>query len=60
MGTFSYLFLICYGVFRIISEFFREPDIQVGYFFNILSMGMILSILMIVSGLLIMGIMQKK
>ena len=56
----TYLFLICYGVFRIISEFFREPDIQVGYFFNILSMGMILSILMIVSGLLIMGIMQKK
>ena len=60
MGTCLYLFLICYGVFRIISEIFREPDIQVGYFFNILSMGMILSILMIVSGLLIMGIMQKK
>ena len=32
VGTSSYLFLIYYGIFRIISEIFREPDAQIGYF----------------------------
>ncbi len=52
-GTCSILFLILYGIFRIIAELFREPDIQVGYFFNFLSMGTVLSILMIFSGIII-------
>ena len=52
-GTCSYIFLIFYGIFRIFSEFFREPDLQVGYFFNFISMGMILSILMIIAGVII-------
>ncbi len=54
IGSSSYLFLIFYGTFRIISEFFREPDIQVGYLLNLFSMGTILSILMILSGLILM------
>ena len=36
MGTCSCLFLIFYGIFRIISEFFREPDAQIGYLFNLI------------------------
>ena len=52
-GTCSYFFLIFYGIFRIFSELFREPDLQVGYFFNSISMGMILSILMIIAGVII-------
>ncbi len=60
IGSCSYLFLIFYGVFRIISEFFREPDIQIGYLFNLFSMGTILSFLMIVSGLIVMNILRKK
>ena len=32
IGTCSCMFLIFYGIFRIISEYFREPDVQVGYF----------------------------
>ena len=52
-GTCSYMFLIFYGFFRIFSEFFREPDIQIGYIFNLLSMGSILSILMILAGIII-------
>ena len=43
-------FLILYGAFRILVEFFREPDVQVGYFLGLLTMGQILSILMIVVG----------
>ena len=39
LGVCSSLFLIYYGIFRIISEIFREPDLQIGYFFDLLSMG---------------------
>jgi len=59
-GICSYLFLIIYGIFRIISEIFREPDIQIGYFFNFISMGMILSFMMILTGLIIFIILKKK
>ncbi|OPY67289.1 MAG: Prolipoprotein diacylglyceryl transferase [Syntrophorhabdus sp. PtaU1.Bin002] len=41
------LFLILYGAFRIICELFREPDVQLGYFLGVLSMGQILSLLMV-------------
>ena len=60
MGTCSYLFLIFYGIFRIISEFFREPDMQIGYLFNLISMGTLLSFLMIIAGLIIFNILRKK
>ncbi len=60
IGICSCLFLILYGVFRIISEFFREPDSQLGYLFNLFSMGTILSFLMILSGLFILNILQTK
>ena len=54
IGTCSYLFLILYGFFRIFSEYFREPDIQVGYFFDFLTMGTILSFFMILSGVILL------
>ncbi|OPY80296.1 MAG: Prolipoprotein diacylglyceryl transferase [Syntrophorhabdus sp. PtaU1.Bin153] len=41
------LFLILYGAFRIICELFREPDVQLGYIMGVLSMGQILSLLMV-------------
>ena len=53
VGHCSSLFLIFYGIFRIFSEFFREPDEQLGYIYEILSMGMILSLFMIIAGLII-------
>ena len=53
VGHCSSLFLIFYGIFRIFSEFFREPDVQLGYIYEILSMGMILSLFMIIAGLII-------
>jgi len=46
-------FLIFYGIFRIVIEFFREPDSQVGYLLGILTMGQILSFLMILAALVI-------
>ena len=53
IGTCSYLFLIIYGSFRIFAELFREPDVQIGYLFNLFSMGTLLSILMILAGTII-------
>ena len=59
-GTCSYLFLIFYGIFRIFSELFREPDIQIGYIFNFITMGMILSLFMILSGIVLYKFTKKK
>jgi phosphatidylglycerol:prolipoprotein diacylglycerol transferase len=51
-GKVTGLFLILYGLFRIISECFREPDTQLGYIaFGWLTMGQLLSLPMIVVGL---------
>jgi phosphatidylglycerol---prolipoprotein diacylglyceryl transferase len=46
-------FLIFYGAFRILIEFFREPDTQLGYLFGFLTMGQILSLLMILAALIL-------
>jgi len=43
-----------YGVARTVSEFFREPDIQIGYLAGGLTMGMLLSLPMIVAGVGVM------
>ncbi len=59
-GTCSCLFLIFYGVFRIFSESFREPDIQIGYFFSFISLGMILSLFMILFGLILYKFTKKN
>ena len=53
-GVVSALFMILYGFFRIVSEQFREPDAQIGYLFDLFSMGSILSFFMILVGLYIL------
>ncbi|WP_339802383.1 prolipoprotein diacylglyceryl transferase family protein, partial [uncultured Marinobacter sp.] len=51
----SGLFLILYGSFRVITEFFRQPDTQLGYLaFEWLTMGQLLSLPMIAAGVLLM------
>ena len=51
-GLISSLFLILYGLFRIISELFREPDTHLGYILGSVSMGTLLSGIMIIFGIL--------
>jgi len=53
-GLVTALFLIGYGVGRIICEFFREPDKQLGYLFHGATMGMLLSVPLILFGLALM------
>ena len=59
-GFISSIFLILYGIFRFLIEFTREPDVQLGLIFNFLTMGMILSIPMIIAGFIILFISRKN
>ncbi|WP_275288581.1 prolipoprotein diacylglyceryl transferase [Halomonas elongata] len=54
-GLVSGLFLVLYGLFRFAVEFVRRPDPQLGFIaFDWLTMGMLLSLPMIVAGGLLM------
>ena len=50
----SSYFLIFYSIFRIFSEQFRLPDEQIGYIFNLISMGTLLSLIMLITGVFLL------
>lgn len=55
------LFLLCYGSFRFTTEFFREPDVQLGFVaFGWMSQGQVLSTPMIIAGIGLMIWAYKK
>lgn len=48
----SGVFFLFYGIFRFVSEFFRQPDLQIGYIaLGWLTLGQLLSIPMIIAGI---------
>tara|TARA_B110000438_G_C15773956_1_gene633197 strand:- start:24 stop:833 length:810 start_codon:yes stop_codon:yes gene_type:complete len=59
-GYTSGLFLVFYSILRIISENFREPDAHIGYLLNYFSLGMILSFVTLIFGLLIILFVKKN
>jgi|TARA_B110000259_G_scaffold186521_1_gene237965 phosphatidylglycerol:prolipoprotein diacylglycerol transferase len=60
IGICSGLFMILYGSFRILAEQFREPDAQIGYLLNLFSMGSLLSLVMVLTGLFILVIVRNN
>jgi phosphatidylglycerol:prolipoprotein diacylglycerol transferase len=52
-GTLLGVFLAGYGLLRIAVEQFREPDIQVGFLIGQLTMGQLLSMVMVAAGLIL-------
>ena len=50
-GLISLTFIIFYSIFRFGIEFFREPDLQIGYLLYQLTMGQILSIVFFFLGI---------
>lgn len=54
-GSIAGLFLLGYGVFRIIVEFAREPDAHLGFLTLGLTMGQILSLPMVIAGIALIG-----
>jgi phosphatidylglycerol:prolipoprotein diacylglycerol transferase len=53
-------YLISYGAFRFLTEFFREPDVQMGYYLGFLTMGQILCVVMILGGAFLFYYSKKK
>ena len=53
-GFVSALFVLSYGIFRVLMEQFREPDEQLGFFFGNITMGQILSLPLMIVGLGVM------
>jgi prolipoprotein diacylglyceryl transferase len=52
-GLISGLFLILYSIFRFVVEFYRVPDEQLGYIFLNLTMGQVVSLIFILSGVIL-------
>lgn len=50
-GTVIGTFIMLYGTFRFFIEYVREPDVQIGYIFNYFSMGQMLCLPMIMTGI---------
>ncbi|SMF56586.1 Prolipoprotein diacylglyceryl transferase [Pseudobacteriovorax antillogorgiicola] len=57
-GTISCFFLIGYGSFRFVTEFFRNPDPQVGFLLGFLTMGQLLCLVMILIGFALLRFRQ--
>ena len=53
-------FIAFYGIARIIGEFFREPDPQLGFLWGGLTMGMLLSVPMIIAGALVIVVAWRR
>ncbi|MFM5017366.1 prolipoprotein diacylglyceryl transferase [Aeromonas veronii] len=59
-GAISGMFLLFYGLFRFLVEFVRQPDSQLGLYFQEISMGQILSTPMIIAGALMIWAAYKR
>ena len=60
VGAVSGMFMLSYGVLRIATEFFREPDAHLGFIaLNWLTMGQLLSIPMALFGIFLIVVSRK-
>src|SRR5262249_53767539 len=49
-GMVTGIFALAYGLARFFCEFFREPDVQLGFLWGGLTMGMLLSVPLMLAG----------
>tara|TARA_B100000427_G_scaffold168502_2_gene140057 strand:+ start:5466 stop:6251 length:786 start_codon:yes stop_codon:yes gene_type:complete len=59
-GILGSIYLILYGSFRFVLEFFREPDAHLGFIIHIFSLGQLLCIIEILIGLYLCWLLQKQ
>jgi phosphatidylglycerol:prolipoprotein diacylglycerol transferase len=59
-GFLSGFFLTLYGSFRLLVENFRQPDEQIGLFFDKITMGQALSLPLVFFGIAIVFLSLKK
>jgi len=58
-GTIIGAFALGYGVARFVCEFFREPDTQLGFFWSWLTMGMLLSLPLMLVGIAFLWVAHR-
>jgi len=59
-GVISFSYLILYGLFRFITEFWRAPDIQIGFIFKYFTLGQFFSLGMLIAGIMGLIYIHKK
>lgn len=59
-GVYGAVFLMGYGVFRFLLEYFRQPDEHMGFFFGWMTMGQILCSAMILAAALILWYARRQ
>jgi phosphatidylglycerol:prolipoprotein diacylglycerol transferase len=59
-GTITGAFALGYGLARLTSEFFREPDAQLGFLWGGLTMGMLLSLPLMLAGIAFIVVAQRR
>jgi phosphatidylglycerol:prolipoprotein diacylglycerol transferase len=59
-GLITATFALGYGVARIIGELFREPDVQLGFLWGGLTMGMLLCIPLILAGAILLIVVLRR
>ena len=59
-GSMLAIFLILYGIFRIIIELFREPDAHLGFLAGGMTMGQLLSSFMIIGSIALFLVRKKQ
>lgn len=58
-GVISGWFLVLYGLFRMATEFVRQPDVGVTLIFN-LTRGQLLSVFMVIAGILVIWLFSRS
>jgi phosphatidylglycerol:prolipoprotein diacylglycerol transferase len=59
-GLVTGAFALGYGFARIIGELFREPDAQLGFLWQGLTMGMLLSIPLLLGGIVLIAVAMTR
>ncbi|HEX4409180.1 MAG TPA: prolipoprotein diacylglyceryl transferase [Xanthobacteraceae bacterium] len=59
-GLIAGIFAIAYGVARITCEMFREPDVQLGFLWGGLTMGMLLCIPLMLAGIALLSVVLTR
>jgi phosphatidylglycerol:prolipoprotein diacylglycerol transferase len=59
-GTIIGAFALGYGLIRMFCELFREPDAQLGFLWQGLTMGMLLSLPLMLAGIAFIAVARRR
>jgi phosphatidylglycerol:prolipoprotein diacylglycerol transferase len=59
-GAITGAFMLLYGIARLVCELFREPDAQLGFLWGGLTMGMLLSLPLMLAGIVFLALARKS